>query len=142
MLLLYVTDYRTLHIALFHLRIDCVSTAYRLRIDCVSTAYHLRITLFWFRISLPFYLQSSRSFNSSPLQSLQLWARIALPAEQSIYLLHHQSTTSFKKSLLLSPLQCLEPLHLSNERTIDLSRRTYPTDERTDESNQKFGTSK
>jgi hypothetical protein len=146
-LTLTVTDYRTLYIALFHLRIDCV-----------STAYHLRITLFWFRISLPFHLfpylprvyrdalelhlQSSRLFNSSPLQSLQLWARIALPAEQSIYLLHHQSTTLFKKSLLLLPLQCLELLHLSNERTIDLGRRTYPTDERTDESNQKFGTSK
>jgi len=33
-----------------------ISTTYRLRIDCVSTAYHLRITLFRFRISLPFYL--------------------------------------------------------------------------------------
>ena len=60
-----------------------VLPAYRLRIDCVSTAYHLRITLFWFRISLPFHLfpylphvyretlelhlQSSRSLNSTTL---------------------------------------------------------------------------
>ena len=59
------------------------------------------------------------------LQSLQLWARIALPAEHpdrttgSHYLLSHQSTTSFKKSLLLPPLQCLELLHLPNGRTIE-----------------------
>jgi len=49
-------------------------------------------------------------------------SRIALPADQSIgshYLLHHllsnQSTTSFKKSLLLPPLQCLELLQIPND---------------------------
>src|SRR3984957_2934066 len=47
------------------------------------------------------------------LQSLQLWARIAPPTNQSI--------TSFKKSLLLPPLQYLKLLHLLNEQTIDLS---------------------
>src|SRR6266446_5466917 len=43
-------------------------------------------------------------------------------------------TTLFKKSLLLSPLQCLELLYLLNERTIDPGRRrTLTDDERTNQ---------
>ena len=78
-------------------------------------------------------LQLSRSCNSPTLHCYSY-------EPGSHYLLTNQldrttcCTTSFKKSLLLSPLQCLELLHLSNERTIDLSRRTYPTDnERTNQ---------
>jgi hypothetical protein len=67
------------------------------------------------------------------LQSLQLWARIALPADQSIgshYLLHHQSTTSFKKSLLLSPLQ-VSRASSSIKRTDDRPQSTNVPDRRT-----------
>ena len=60
------------------------------------------------------------------LQSLQLWARIALPAEHpdhttgSHYLPSHQFTTSFQKpsQTTATTLQCLELLHLPN-RTDD-----------------------
>ncbi len=79
-------------------------------------------------------LELSRSFNSPTLHCYSY-------EPGSHYLLTNQldrttcCTTSFKKSLLLSPLQCLELLHLSNERTIDLSRRPYdrPTDELTNQ---------
>src|SRR5712675_24652 len=72
-------------------------------------------------------LQLSHSFNSPTLHCYSY-------EPGSHYLLSNQSTyctiksiTSFKKSLLLSPLQYLKLLHLSNERTIDLSQQTYLT---------------
>src|SRR6266446_1239910 len=78
-------------------------------------------------------LQLSRSFNSPTLYYYSY-------KPGSHYLLTNQldrttcCTTSFKKSLLLSPLQCLELLHLSNERTIDPGRRrTLTDDERTNQ---------
>src|SRR6266568_4398743 len=85
-------------------------------------------------------LKSSRSCNSTTLQAYSYEPgshyRIALPADQSIgshYLLHHllssQSTASFKKSLLLPPLQCLKLLHLPNQSNIE--HRTSKVEHRT-----------
>jgi len=73
--------------------------------------------------ALELYSQSSRSFNSSPLQSLQLWARIALPAKQSIYYLIQEVTTSitFAVSRASSPIK----------RTDDRPQSTNVPDRRT-----------
>ena len=91
-------------------------------------------------------LESSRSFNSSHCKAYSY-------GPGSHHLLTNQSTTSFKKSILLPPLQVFwassgylsctrDYLQISNERTIDADGRSNPTDERTDESNQSFGTLK
>jgi hypothetical protein len=95
----------------------------------ITCLYSLHLPLIYIE-TLELHSKSSRSLNSPTLQSLQLWARIALPAEQSIYLLHNQSTTSFKKSLLLLPLQYLELLHFI-KRTDDRPQLTDVPDWRT-----------
>jgi len=71
--------------------------------------------------TLELHSKSSCSFNLPTLHCYSYepgsHSRIALPANQSIgshyllhYLLSNQSATSFKKSLLLPPLQCFELL--------------------------------
>ena len=73
-------------------------------------------------------LELSRSLNSPTLALLQLWVRIALPAKL-INLLPYLRSHYFYHLC-----KCLELLYLPNERTVAPGRRTYPTDERTDES--------
>ena len=116
----------------FHYLLPTVSAVYLG--NCTSSSSSFCYPLRVYIDALELHLQSSRSFNSSHCKAYSY-------EPGSHHLLTNQSTTLFKKSLLL-PLQCLELLHLLNERTIDPSWRTYPTNERTDESNQKFETSK
>jgi len=92
-------------------------------------------------------LQLSCLFNSTTLQLLQLWARIALPAKQLIYLLHHQIyyliqevTTSITFASVLSFFGYALVLvitfftYQTNGRSISTDDRTRPTNE-TDELN-------
>ena len=112
------------------------------------------ITLFRLRISLPFCfitytffmyiyylisidLQLSRSFNSSHCKAYSY-----KPGSHCLLSNYLNRTTCCTINLLphlrshyfYYLCKCLELLHLLNERTIDLERRPYPIDERTDES--------
>jgi hypothetical protein len=100
-------------------------------------SYHLHLLRVYIE-ALELHSQSSRSFNSSHCKAYSY-------EPGSHYLLTNQSDRTTCCTINLLPhsrshyfyhlCKCLELLHLSNERTIDPSRRTYPTDERTDESN-------
>ena len=74
---------------------------------------------------LDLHSQLSCLVNFHTLQSLQLWARIAPPADQSIGSQAVNLLPRSRSHYFSYLCKCLELLHLLNERTID--RRSYLT---------------
>ena len=124
-----------------------IADRYYLQITVPISAIYYPIMSYYLHLlrvyieALELHSQLSCSFNSTTLQSLQLWARIALPADQSIgshYLLHY-----LIQEVTTSIIFAVSRASSSTKRTDDRPQSTNVLDRRrTDESNQKFEMSK